>query len=665
MLDLRTLCERILFASRDRDLALSPSRFHASPGQMVILANSDAVRWRDSLPPSRSHHPVPSRMMRQTWIVSRRKKNSSGNPARRGMSFQGRVVIGQFERWITGSEMTFTEPAVATALLERLLAFSAKAELDILTPEDAEGVVDLLLDGGADADVLLDVFHDYVHFRLETDQDSSWEDVHELLEEILENGDGPPDVIANAMEQSGLQDPHLRRAALSRVRAVAQVRELLAWIGSGRAVTDSGALRRADIEGAARILGLAARGVAKLPTEGEYRDGAIVVGGESLVQSMWNLPPLSAWWEGLRAADLIEVTRTRVLQGAAASTWLADELPPLDEAGELVSIVSAQLLTFAQTGEPDAWASALVRLTVVQAIETLEPGSVDATPTAIEDMLLPRALRSLEYLVDMGVLELSALGAFSVPELLRGPFAGGIALALAFLSDEPERDYDDIDDVDPFRDPAVEAEMARLGIVYTPGMAAEMMRELAPLLAEDGIDLDDLETDVDLDTINAALARATERRNLELFTPVGEMRAMALTVHRLVTEALAEGSAQLARAIIDSIQPDPVGTVPSVAHVIGVGLGTLDQWKGDGTPGFAVARAQPPTWNAEAMQASRDILRAARNARAFDQLENLHRRYGGHAVLEGTLLAVAGTVIAQAVLEGVEVREIAGRMLSE
>ncbi|WP_345001588.1 hypothetical protein [Agromyces bauzanensis] len=196
-------------------------------------------------------------------------------------------------------------------------------------------------------------------------------------------------------------------------------------------------------------------------------------------------------------------------------------------------------------------------------------------------------------------------------------------------------------------------------------MAAEMMRELAPLLAEEGIDLHDLETDVDLDAVNTALARATQRRNLEVFTPVGEMRAMALTVHRLVTEALAEGSADLARVLIDGIHPDPVGSLPSVAHVIGVGLGVLDRWQRDATLGSAVARAQPPAWEADAMRAARDILRAAREARAFDQLENLHRRYGGHAILEGTLLAVAGTVIAQAALEGTRVREIAGSLLSE
>ncbi|GAA4379691.1 hypothetical protein GCM10023152_27370 [Agromyces bauzanensis] len=102
-------------------------------------------------------------------------------------------------------------------------------------------------------------------------------------------------------------------------------------------------------------------------------------GGEPLVRSMWELPALTAWWEALRAADLIEVTRTRVRQGHATSAWLTDELPPARRGGctgERPLRAAAHLRT---TGEPDAWASALARLTVVQAIETLEPGAVDAT----------------------------------------------------------------------------------------------------------------------------------------------------------------------------------------------------------------------------------------------------------------------------------------------
>jgi len=61
--------------------------------------------------------------------------------------------------------------------------------------------------------------------------------------------------------------------------------------------------------------------------------------------------------------------------------------------------------------------------------------------------------------------------------------------------------------------------MARLGIVRQPGMAAELMEQLKPLLAADGVDLDDPDG-VDLDTLQGALDRATERHNMRLFTPV-------------------------------------------------------------------------------------------------------------------------------------------------
>ena len=44
------------------------------------------------------------------------------------------------------------------------------------------------------------------------------------------------------------------------------------------------------------------------------------------------------------------------------------------------------------------------------------------------------------------------------------------------------------------------------------GLADDLLRELAPLLAEDGIDVSRLD-DVDVPTLQAALDRAVERRN--------------------------------------------------------------------------------------------------------------------------------------------------------
>ena len=74
-------------------------------------------------------------------------------------------------------------------------------------------------------------------------------------------------------------------------------------------------------------------------------------------------------------------------------------------------------------------------------------------------------------------------------------------------------------------------------IQMKPGMADELMRELAPLLAEDGVDINDL---TDIDALNQALQRAVERRNMELFTPVCARREQAIALLMLVVAAIAD-----------------------------------------------------------------------------------------------------------------------------
>jgi hypothetical protein len=53
-----------------------------------------------------------------------------------------------------------------------------------------------------------------------------------------------------------------------------------------------------------------------------------------------------------------------------------------------------------------------------------------------------------------------------------------------------------------------------------PGMASELLRELAPLLGEEGIDVDNIDVP-DLGTLQQAVNRAIERQNMVRFTPVG------------------------------------------------------------------------------------------------------------------------------------------------
>ncbi len=56
------------------------------------------------------------------------------------------------------------------------------------------------------------------------------------------------------------------------------------------------------------------------------------------------------------------------------------------------------------------------------------------------------------------------------------------------------------------------------GIQFKPGMASDLLRELAPLLAEEGIDADNIDVP-DVETLQRALNRAMERHNMSLFTP--------------------------------------------------------------------------------------------------------------------------------------------------
>ncbi|MCU1481190.1 MAG: hypothetical protein JWQ19_1976 [Subtercola sp.] len=216
----------------------------------------------------------------------------------------------------------------------------------------------------------------------------------------------------------------------------------------------------------------------------------------------------------------------------------------------------------------------------------------------------------------------------------------------------------------PFDDPDVQRLMSDAGVVHRPGLAAELMQELAPLLAEDGFDMDNLET-ADLDTLNAALARAVDRRNFERFVPVGSARHAALAMLRLTSEAIGEANIEFARLVIGGIEPEPEGDDPSVAHVIGVSLGLLDTWHTDPSLRAALRRTQVPAWEKQFRSAAVDILALASKGRAFDSIGGLHRRHSGLALLHGGILAVAGSLQAWAAHDRTTVRSLGRTALTD
>ena len=177
-----------------------------------------------------------------------------------------------------------------------------------------------------------------------------------------------------------------------------------------------------------------------------------------------------------------------------------------------------------------------------------------------------------------------------------------------------------------------------------PGLADQMLRELAPLLAEDGIDVHNIDA-VDLDTLQQALNRAVERRNMELFSPVGHTRDIALDTLRQTAQAILDGDTTRAGALLDQVVPEsPDNTAATVAGCIGIALGLLDDWLSGHAPDTPAGLAEHTTlpaghWTGQ--RAATDILVLARKHRAFRSLDKLLTRHGGHQVLAGSALTLA------------------------
>jgi hypothetical protein len=198
-------------------------------------------------------------------------------------------------------------------------------------------------------------------------------------------------------------------------------------------------------------------------------------------------------------------------------------------------------------------------------------------------------------------------------------------------------------------------------IQLKPGLAKETLRELAPLLAEEGIDVDNIDVP-DLATLQAALKRAVERHNMARFTPVGHARDLAVTTLRMAIEAIATADTTLAAAILDQAQPEsPDTTAATVAGCIGVALGLLDNWL-SGTdpdaPHDLGQRTRLPAGHWRGERAATDILTLARKRRAFTSLDTLIARQGGEHVLYGSTLTLAAAIQAWAAQTDTPVRDL-------
>ena len=286
-------------------------------------------------------------------------------------------------------------------------------------------------------DFIFESVHLYIEFLASTGAWTGPEDhllaVHSLFHAEMDEG-GMPQISAPeltpAQELEGLAETELAR----------RMEALLRWLGSGKDVTSTGALRLKDIEGAAAAIGVRVRGV---KPSAKYLPEALLARelapGDAVrsVKSMHEEPKLALFWTALDAAGLIDVGSTRAWPTQWAKAFL--EQPELESLEVLREFSTAFVAVSMQPGE--LWDPALieavsVKTAILVAATTDAPPQMESIATLLTFGVGPLAekrtgkivLADLEYLAELGLLTLGAQ--VEVPPALVACMA--IALADAF-----------------------------------------------------------------------------------------------------------------------------------------------------------------------------------------------------------------------------------------
>ena len=326
--------------------------------------------------------------------------------------------------------MEGTPAADVTSLEPGGLAVAVEAE--ILATVDAIGAL-----AGATAveesvreitGFVVDTVRAFIEFLVETGR---WSGSADQLAEVIEHftatatatdddggGWGLVDV-PDVPDQQALE-------AFSGLPLIRRVTALLQWIGEGKPVTSTGAVRQRDIEAAAASVGVVVRGGTKragspLPGTGSPADHV------PTVRSMYDVPLLALLWTTLETAELIEITATKVVPTADAGDFLAGG--PSDRLAELVFIVDQYLTAAVLDWNPaQPWERMIsgLQVSILLAAATADPpekarvlATAEHAPEAeraMAGLLTGVVMRRLDELAELGLLTIDTH--FRVPRAL-------------------------------------------------------------------------------------------------------------------------------------------------------------------------------------------------------------------------------------------------------
>ncbi|WP_146072303.1 hypothetical protein [Arthrobacter sp. Y81] len=267
--------------------------------------------------------------------------------------------------------------------------------------------------------------------------------VHAFVEFLGETGrwSGTPAQLADALDvfdttgeddggQVYLEVPEIPEEeaveVFSNLPLIQRATALLQWVGEGKPVTTTGALRLRDIAAAAACVGVAVKGGIKqedspLPATAGSADEV------PTVRSMYEVPLLALLWNALEATELIELKPTKAVPTADSSVFLVGE--PSKRLEELVFLVDQFLVAAVLDWDPEQpWeriASGL-QASILLAAATSDPperaralAAPDNAPEAEKAMagiLTNLAVKRLEDLAELGLLTIDTH--FRVPPAL-------------------------------------------------------------------------------------------------------------------------------------------------------------------------------------------------------------------------------------------------------
>jgi hypothetical protein len=207
-----------------------------------------------------------------------------------------------------------------------------------------------------------DAIHVYLEFLSSTDAWTGTDEDFEAVDDLFhvgEEGELPQVTVPNLSDQEEL-------AGLEGTVLAQRMEALLTWIGSGKDVTSTGALRLKDIEGAAAAVGVAAKG-AKANAKREqlpfFSLEHAPPGHVRTVKSMRELPLLDKFWVALDASGLVDIGSTKVWPTPLAEEFL-EPGHPLRRA--VLRVFTTKFLAISIMGEAE-WAPWVTQAAMAQA----------------------------------------------------------------------------------------------------------------------------------------------------------------------------------------------------------------------------------------------------------------------------------------------------------